>query len=38
MSGFYLIVKAKKETPTVNNSRILTYFDYPHRIQIKQTV
>ena len=29
MSGFYLIVKAKKETPTVNNSRILTYFDNP---------
>ena len=29
MSGFYLIIKAKKETPTVNNSRILTYFDNP---------
>ena len=29
MSGFYLIIKAKKETPTVRNSVIQTYFDNP---------
>ena len=29
MLGFYLIVKAKKEHPTINNSRILTYFENP---------
>ena len=36
MSGFYLIVKAKKETPTVNNSRILTYFDTPIEFDLKK--
>ena len=36
MSGFYLIVKAKKETPTVNNSRILTYFDNPIEFDFKK--
>ena len=29
MSGFYLIVKAKKESPSVRNSVIKTYFDTP---------
>ena len=29
MPGFYLIVKAKKETPSVRNSVIQTYFDIP---------
>ena len=36
MSGFYLIIKAKKETPTVNNSRILTYFDNPIEFDLKK--
>ena len=36
MSVFYLIVKAKKETPTVNNSRILTYFDNPIEFNLKK--
>ena len=36
MSGFYLVVKAKKETPSVRNSVIQTYFDNPIEFDLKK--
>ena len=36
MSGFYLIIKAKKETPTIKNSVIQTYFDNPIEFDLKK--
>ena len=36
MTEFYLIVKAKKEIPTVKNSIIQTYFDNPIELDLKK--
>ena len=36
ISAFYLIVKAKKETPSVRNSVIQTYFDNPIEFDLKK--
>ena len=36
MSAFFLTIEAEKETPTVNNSIIKTYFDRPIELDYKK--
>ena len=36
MSAFFLTIEAEKETPTVNNSIIRTYFERPIELDYKK--
>ena len=38
MSAFFLTIEAEKETPTVNNSIIRTYFDRPLELDYKKNM